>query len=226
MANGVQRRRKPAQNGVQAIFTQDADQKGKALGILGMIAMGAGAALWLWTVFALRGFTGQVVLMDTVSSSLTFVSLAVLLIVGGVGLSTYRLAVQRTKRENYKIASAIFKLDEPAGPKEAAPNTSLPSDQDPASFDTQVSRPGFPKALALAAIEGLVLILLYTGLLAEYRSNIHMQEWVRANVAVFGIGFGEYLLNDIALMLVTATLSAALVFQWRLKKNGKESLQN
>src|SRR3990170_3295344 len=63
------------------------------------------------------------------------------------------------------------------------------------------------KSLAVALVEGVLLILLYGGLVAEYKSNIHMQEWVRTNIA-----FGGYFLNEVAILLQAAALSGVLVF--------------
>src|SRR6266540_4026618 len=97
MANGNKRKRRTAQNGVQAIFTTEDDWKAKTTLALGLFASTAGAASWAWSIQA--------------SLPLTFVSLAMLLVIGGVGLSTYSLAVRRTRQENNRIRSALYELE-------------------------------------------------------------------------------------------------------------------
>ncbi|TMI32969.1 hypothetical protein E6H28_02570 [Candidatus Bathyarchaeota archaeon] len=59
MANGVnggvKRKRRPAQKGVQAVFTPDAGWKGRAQVVLGLIAIGVGTVAWVYSTRGLRG---------------------------------------------------------------------------------------------------------------------------------------------------------------------------
>ena len=212
MANGVQRRRRPAQKGVQAIFTPDGDWKGKAQFIAGLFGVGAGAALLLWSVQALGGLGVNVIQLNAVSSSLILVPASLLFVTGGVGLCTYFLVVRRTSKEYYKIESAIYKLETLIGSKEGVPAPPPITRLEAKLSERQTSPVRISKSLAVALVEGVLLILLYGGLVGEYRSNIHMQEWVQANVA-----FGGYFLNEVVMSLMAAALIGVLVFQWLLR---------
>jgi len=208
MANGVQRRRRPAQKGVQAIFTPDGNWKGKAQFIAGLFGVGAGALLLLWPIQAL-GLGVTAIQLNTVSSSLILVPASLLLVTGGAGLCTYLLVERRTRKEYHKIESAINKLETMIGSKEGMPAPSPTTRPDVKLSEGHTSPVRISKSLAVALVEGVLLILLYGGLVAEYKSNIHMQEWVRANIA-----FGGYFLNEVAILLQAAALSGVLVFQW------------
>jgi len=63
------------------------------------------------------------------------------------------------------------------------------------------------KALSIAVVEAVILILIYGGLVREYASNVNMQNWVQANFAL-----GSYSLNYKA-VLVLAGLLGVLIFQ-------------
>ena len=213
MANGVQRRRRPAQKGVQAIFTPDGDWKGKAQFIAGLFGVGAGALLLLWPIQALGGLGVNVIQLNAVSSSLILVPASLLLVTGGVGLCTYFLVLRRTSKEYYKMESAIYKLETLMGSKEGVLAPSPTTRPEAKLSDGQTSPVRISKSLAVALVEGVLLILLYGGLVGEYKSNIHMQEWVQANIA-----FGGYFLNEVAILLLAAAVLGVLVFQWLLRR--------
>ena len=216
MANGVQRKKRPEQKGVQAIFTPDGDRKGKALAIIGLLLIGMGAAVWIWTIQGVRGATEGAVFQEVSLSLLSF-SLAMVLVIGGAGLNTYSLAIRRTRQENYRMVSSIYKLDELVGPKNVVSNPPPITETDAKVLEEQASPRRISKTLAVALVEGVMVIILYLGLVSEYKSNIHMQEWVRANIFL-----GDYLLNDLALLPLTATLSGVLIFQlWPRRTESK-----
>jgi len=65
---------------------------------------------------------------------------------------------------------------------------------------------GLPsKALSIALVEAIVMILIYGGLVQEYSSNVNMQNWVRANFAL-----GRYFLNYYGLLILAGLLGVAI----------------
>ena len=75
------------------------------------------------------------------------------------------------------------------------------------------------KALAIALVEAVLLIIIYGGLVREYASNVNMQNWVQANFSP-----GSYLLNYNA-VLVLAGLLGILIFQLVPRKLHSRKLQ-
>lgn len=208
MANGARRRRKPAQNGVEAVFTPDGGSHGYIRYVVGLVVIGTGAALWVWGIQPLTGSTANLIQLDGLSSSLILMSLAMSLVIGGVGWSTYFLAVRRTRRENNKIRSAIYELEALVGSKNGVQGPPLVARLDAKGVEGQASPSRIPKSLAVALVEAVMLTIVYSGLVQEYASNINMQEWVHSHVA-----FGGYLLSYNAVLLLTTALSGVLVYQ-------------
>ncbi len=211
MPNGT-RKKRPSQRGVQAIFTPRTDWKGKAQLATGVLGLLAGVGLWTLLIRPaggpLGGFQG-----DNASYMALLVPTAFLLVAGGAGLCTYFLVVRRTRREYYRLESSLYRLEALVGAK-GGEGSSMILDADLAerkTFKLQVS-----KSLAAALTEGVLLIILYYGLVAEYKSNVHMQEWVRANIP-----FGNYLLNDLAVVLLAGSMLAVLIFQIFLRRFSK-----
>ena len=62
-----------------------------------------------------------------------------------------------------------------------------------------------PKVLAIALVEAIVMIIIYSGLVREYGSNVEMQDWVQANFAP-----GGYLLNYYGVLIVAGLLGVAI----------------
>ena len=75
------------------------------------------------------------------------------------------------------------------------------------------------KALAIALVEAVLLIIIYGGLVREYASNVNMQNWVQVNFAP-----GSYLLNYNA-VLVLAGLLGLLIFQLLPRKLESKKLK-
>jgi hypothetical protein len=206
--NGAKRRRRPAQKGVQAVFTPSNNWKGRAQLTLGLVAIGAGTAAWTYTTRALGGSGLGNLIPWNASASAILLPISIPLLISGVGLCTYCLAMRRTWRASNRIESALYELEALVGQKNGVPGSS----QDPGALpDGKLSRkPRFglvSKALAIALVEAVVLIVIYGGLVQEYASNVNMQNWVRANFAP-----GSYLLNYNA-VLVLAGLLGVLIFQ-------------
>ncbi len=207
LAKGVQQKRKPAQKGVQAIFTSDNDRRGNIEAIVGLSAIGAGAAIWTGVFQALSGSIGAKFTLDTVSSPLMNISLGFLLMTGGVGLCTYFLAVRRTRRENNKkMESAIYDVEASLQPEDNLPYWTAETVPDPKLSYAQVSRHRISKTLAVALVQGFMLMVLYGWLVEEYTSNVNMQTWIRDNFAL-----GIYLLNYNAVLIIAGLLGVVFL---------------
>jgi MFS family permease len=220
LSTGVKRRRKPAQKGVQAVFTPRNDWRGRAQLALGLAAIGAGTAAWTYTTRVLGGFGfGNLVPYD-VSFSAIFLPVSIPLLIGGVGLCTYYLAMRRTWRASNRIESALYELEALVGQKNGAPGSSPEPRTVPDAKAARKPRFGLVrKALTVALVEAVLLILIYGGLVQEYASNVNMQNWVQANFVP-----GSYFLNYNA-VLVLAGLLGVLIFQTLPRKLQAEKLQ-
>lgn len=224
MSTGVKRKRRPAQKGVQAVFTPSTNWKGRAQLALGLVALGAGTASWIYTTRALGGFGLGNLIPWNESASAILLPISIPLLIGGVGLCTYFLAMRRTWRASNRIESALYELEALVGQKNAMSGASLESGAVTASKTGKRSfhRPSFnsvSKALAIALVEAILLIIIYGGLVREYASNVNMQNWVRANFAP-----GSYLLNYNA-VLVLAGLLGILIFQLLPRKLQSRKIQ-
>lgn len=209
MANGVnggvKRKRRQAQKGVQAVFTPDAGWKGRAQVALGLIAIGVGTVAWVYSTRSLSGLGlgDQIPWNSSVSAFLLPVSIP--LLIGGVGLCTYYLAMRRTWRASSRIESALFELEVLVGQKSTSPESPavvgvvMEAKRTGRSF-------GLPsKALSIALIEAIAMIIIYGGLVREYSSNVNMQNWVRTNFAL-----GDYFLNYYGVLILAGLLGVAI----------------
>ena len=196
MPNG-KRRRKPAQNGVQAIFTNEDGWLVKTAGALAAVTVLAGSGFWAWLAFK-------------ASTSLTLVSLSLILVVVGVASGAYSLAVRHGRHENDRIRSALYELEVLAEPRIGlkVPDSDL---EDNDVTRSEVGAPHrFSKTLAIAVAEAVVLITIYSGLVEEYAANQYMQNWVRTNISL-----GAYALNFNAVFVLVGTLAGTLAFRLR-----------
>ena len=211
MANGVnggvKRKRRPAQKGVQAVFTPDAGWKGRAQVAIGLITIGIGAVAWVYSTRGLRGLglSDQIPWDSSVSAFL--LPLSIPLLIGGVGVCTYYLAMRRTWRASSRIESALYELEVLVGQKST-------SQESPAVVGVvmeakQAGRKWFvlpSRALSIALVEAIVMIIIYGGLVQEYSSNVNMRSWVRANFAL-----GGYFLNYYGVLILAGLLGVAIV---------------
>jgi len=202
---GVKRKRRQAQKGVQAVFTPDAGWKGRAQVALGLIAIGVGTVAWVYSTRSLRGLGlgDQFPWNSSVSAFLLPVSIP--LLIGGVGLCTYYLAMRRTWRASSRIESALYELEVLVGQKSTSPESPavvgvvMEAKRTGRSF-------GLPsKALSIALIEAIAMIIIYGGLVREYSSNVNMQNWVRTNFAL-----GDYFLNYYGVLILAGLLGVAI----------------
>lgn len=212
------------QKGVQAVFTPSTNWKGRAQLALGLVAMAVGTASWIYTTRALGGFGLGNLIPWNESASAFLLPISIPLLIGGVGLCTYFLAMKRTWRASNRIESALYELEALVGQKNAAVGSSLDGRT---ALDSNTSRRSFrlpsfnlvSKALAVALLEAVLLVIIYGGLVQEYASNVNMQNWIRANFAP-----GSYLLNYNA-VLVLAGLLGVLIFQLLPRKLQSRKLE-
>ena len=212
MSTGVKRKRRPAQKGVQAVFTPSTNWKGRAQLTLGLIAIGAGTASWTYTTRALGGFgLGNLIPWNETASAL-LLPISIPLLIGGIGLCTYFLAMRRTWRASNRIESALYELETLVGQKNAGQGFALDGGAVPEA-KTKKRSSHLPSlsvvsnSVAIALVEAVLLIIIYGGLVREYASNVNMQSWVQANFAL-----ASYFLNYNA-VLVLAGLLGVLIFQ-------------
>src|SRR3989441_12256075 len=124
LSTGVKRKRRPAQKGVQAVFTPRNNWKARAQVSIGLVAIGAGTASWTYTTRAVGGFgLGSLIPWDA-SASAILLPISIPLLIMGVGLCTYYLAMRRTWRASNRIESALYELQALVGQKNGAPGVS------------------------------------------------------------------------------------------------------
>jgi hypothetical protein len=202
LANGTKRKKRQAQNGVQAIFTEDNSKREKTQAIVGLIVTIAGSLIWSWAI--------------QVSAPITLVSLGMLLTIAGVSLSAYSLAIMRTSQETKGIRSALYRLESLVEPRSEPGAPLVPSAIGSGTARGKMMQERFPKTLAVALVEAVMLIIVYSGLVHEYAQNVNMQEWVHVNASL-----GGYILNYQAVFVATGTLLGAVVFQLRVGREAR-----
>lgn len=203
MANRT-RKRKPIQAGVDAIFTREKNRNAEGAAILGVLGIGAGAVFWTWSIIQ-------------ESASLSQVSLSMLLVISGVALCMYSLAVRRTRQETERLRSALYELEVLAEPKNGPTDLGL---ETVTNGESRIGN-GLPhrqsKTVGIIVAQTVVLVIFYGFLVQEYISNVNMQQWVRANIWP-----GAYLLSYNVLFLVVGGLLGTLTFQLLLRKRAAQ----
>jgi hypothetical protein len=220
LSNGVKKRRKPAQKGVQAVFTPGSNWKGTAQIVLGLGAIGAGSAAWIYTTrsFGRLGFGGLIPWDASLSAILLPISIP--LLIGGVGLCTYYLAMRRTWRASNRIESALLEMEALVGQKNANSDPWLNSGTVQGRKRPRRLRFDFlSKTLAIALVEAVIMVIIYGGLVQEYVANVNMQNWVKTNFAP-----GIYLLNYYV-VLILAGLLGMLIFRFLPRKLQPQHLE-
>ena len=204
--NGVKRKRKSAQRGVQAVFTPSTDWRGKAQLVLGLVSIIVGVASWIYTSKTLGGLgLGSIVPWNPTAASF-LLPISIPLLIGGVGLSTYYFAMKRTWRASNRIESALFELEALVAQKNGLGESA--SDPRALSGSIPAQKTGLrlgSSALAFALAEAIILLVVYGGLVQEYTSNLNMQNWVRANFSM-----GSYLLSYNAVLGLAGILGVIL----------------
>ena len=128
---------------------------------------------------------------DTIYSSLTFGSLGALLLICGGGAITFAVLHRETKLQN-AIASASTDVDSLGSAK----------DQDTTQ---RMFGPG-SRIGAVAVIQSVVLVALYSGFVQEFESNSTMQSWIRSNFPI-----GQSLLSWEGVLILSVSLALLLL---------------
>jgi hypothetical protein len=180
---------------------------------------------WIYTTRALGGFGFGNLVPWNASASNVLLPISIPLLITGVGLCTYFLAMRRTWRASNRIESALYELEALVSQRNDVAGSSSNAR---AVVEAKIGKRSFhlpsfnlvSKALGIALVEAVLLIIIYGGLVQEYASNVNMQSWVRANFAP-----GSYLLTYNA-VLVLAGLLGVLIFQLLPKKLQSRELKH
>ena len=113
--------------------------------------------------------------------------------------------MRRTWRASSRIESALYELEVLVGQKSTSQDS--PAVVGVVMEAKRTGRAfGLPsKALSIALIEAIAMIIIYGGLVREYSSNVNMQNWVRTNFAL-----GGYFLNYYGLLILAGLLGVAI----------------
>ena len=193
--------RKQTQGGVQSIFTNEQGRQGKAVLVVGLLAMGEGVTIWAWALRSLGASNAVDTSQGVASSALALASLGMLTVLTGTGLLAYWFALKRTRMGRRTMGFSV--RSNKSAP--AAENESL-------SWDTLTRRSltsiwrlrsthRVSKTFLVAVVQSSVLIASYGSLVAEYETNPGMQAWVQTN---FPLASG--LLNYYVVLLLTGLL--------------------
>lgn len=184
-------RRSRERKGVEAIFSSQ-----RAGGERNLLAGAASVVVGLvLTVFALfRTDAPRILgpLGSSLYSSLTFGALGALFLVCGGGTLTFFVACRKSRLPK----DAVLRID---GPSEV-------DDFVDASGRTQRMFHSSPRIGALAFVQSLALVALYSGFVQEFESNKSMQIWVRSNFSV-----GQSVLNWEGVLLLSVSLAVLLL---------------
>ena len=199
---------------MQAIFTPANDLKGKIEVAAGGFVVGLGVLFWALSLRSLADAVNIGILSETANLSELFQPLAIVLVTGGVGLCVYSLAVRRARQDNYRIEAAVYELQTLVEGR-ASPTSPIPEARPLGKAAITRGRQfHFSKVLAAVLVEGVLLIIAYSGLVQEYNSNLNMQRWVQANFGVAG-----YALSYNSVLLLVAGLLGYLIFQLATRFN-------
>ena len=170
-------RRSRERKGLEAIFTSKESAINREV-LAGAAGMLAGLLLAVLAI--LRTDEPQVLgtLANVVYSALTFGALGVVLLISGGGTIAFALA-NRQSRQSNRVASPL-ETKRRFGPG---------------------SRIG-----AVALIQSLILVGLYSGFLQEFESNTAMQVWLRSNFPL-----GQSVLNWESVLILSVSLGFLLL---------------
>lgn len=201
---------------MQAIFTSENDQRGYALPAVGLVALAGGAAIWVWGLQNLRTSVGVAISPELASSTLTLVSLGMLIVLAGLGLCIYSLAMRRTRLGSYRIGSSVYSNEATLESTNESMSVIISPVHDRESIENLGSTVRVSKTVFAAIVQSLVLVALYAGLVRGYKASVSMQTWVHTNFAL-----GAYLLNYEG-VLVIAGLLGVLMFRFLPRRRFSE----
>ncbi len=183
-------RRRPERKGLEAIFTSQ--KEGMEIEILtGTAGTMAGLFLSVFALFPADALQALGPWGDTIYSALTFGSLGALLVICGGGTIIFAIAHRETKIQNTS----------------SSPTTDL----DPLGFekDHEETRRMFgpgSRIGAIAFIQSVALVALYSSFVQEFESSPTMQGWVRSNFPI-----GQSLLSWEGVLILSVSLGLLLV---------------
>jgi hypothetical protein len=189
LAHANRRSREP--RGLDAIFSAQKPRSEKEL-LTGSIGLIAGLLLLILAIF--RTFSPEVLgpFSDAVSSSLAFGAVGILLLICGGGTITFAIA-QRKSNHSQPLRSERENISSILGGIEAHTGTQ-------GMFGAS-SRIG-----AVAFVQSLLLVVLYSGFVQEFESNITMQIWLQTNFPV-----GQSVLNWEGVLVLAVFLGIVLL---------------
>lgn len=164
--------------------------RGRLLNFVSLSLVVIGVMSWVRFVDLLRSQTGQFIQADALVSSVGFLFLASQLTTVGVAFYAYSLSTKQA-REDQEVETTLDRIE--ALLREQKRKGSEPV----LKLDIQSLRDASSRRVSrihyLAIIEGVALLLLYSWLVAEFRSNVFMRDWAKQNAPwVFPI-LNEYL---------------------------------
>ena len=191
------RRRKSGLRGLQAIFTSQND--GRTTKILtGAAGIVAGLFLSILAVFRVEDPQALGAWANAIYSSLSFGSLGILLLICGGGTIIFAFRDNRTRQDSSKASRIDEHSEVDSSTDSKAPNRTLRM-FGPAS-----------KMGAAAFIQSVALVVMYSGFVQEFESNLSMQTWIRSNFPV-----GQSVLNWEGVLILSIPWSvAASVSTW------------
>ena len=182
--------------------------KSKLIDILGVALVGVGVSLWIWPIQTLRSQAGGVAQANAILVSLVFIFLATQLTTVGVAFYAYSLSQRRAREDDEEIESTLDRLEALLNEKRSGPGSTPTIRFDFDSLRRNSSRHRLSKIHLLAVIEGIAVLLLYGWLVAEFKSNQHLTEWVLSSLP-----WAIYFLNDYFLFLLIGLLTGILLSQ-------------
>src|SRR5216117_127686 len=99
LAKARRRKRRPAQNGVQAIFSGRGEKRSRTRVVAGFISTSVAATLWVWISIG-------------AAWSLLLTSIAMLLSLQGAALFVYSLAIRKTQHQVSRTTFGNYDLEE------------------------------------------------------------------------------------------------------------------
>ena len=169
---------------------------------------GVGATLWVLAFVILQGQAGQILQAGTLLTSLGFVFFATQLMIVGVAFYAYSMS-RKSRNEEEEAEFTLDRLETLlAKPKGTTAGSSSPIRLDVDTLNELQSRGSLSKIHVVAAVEALVVLLLYGWLVDEFNSNPYMQDWVLSNMA-----WAHYALNFVSVALVSGLFVGVLISQ-------------
>lgn len=198
-------RKSSSQRGIHSLFTPKPDRS-RRNGALGLVVVSIGTLTWAWALLIFTGSVGTLLPIDRTIESIGLLTTALPVIAIGSTTFAYSHASRRVRDEEGSTGSLAEEVE--AFERGRDKPSSLPD----IGFRHESSRRKVSGLRIVAFFEGLVIILLYLGLLREYDSSVYMREWVQSNMPLASI-----LLNDNVLFLTIGILLASAGFHLQSK---------